>query len=571
MSANHDAGQRAADGSTAQSGSGAWAHPLLRIEDLRVEYPGSGPAVTGVSLTVARGETVALVGESGSGKSTLANAVIRLGDGAVTGGRILFDGERIDDAGPRLLRQIRGARIGLVPQDPGTSLNPVLRIGDQVAEALRIHGRATRRDAWVQAVEILGTAGLDRPELRARQYPQDLSGGQRQRVLIGIALACGPQLVIADEPTSALDVTVQKRILDHLAVRAAESGAALLLITHDLGVAADRADRIAVMRNGEIVETGSTASILDNPQHEYTRRLLAAAPSLDTATRSARPAAPVPLLAATGLRKTFHLGHGETLTAVDDVSLHLDRGETLAVVGESGSGKTTTARILARLEQPDAGGIIFDGLDLGALSGSRLRALRQRIQVVYQNPYAALNPKLTVEAIVTEPLRAFDPESRGWRGLTPHGRAGRRHRAAELLDQVELPAAYAARRPAELSGGQRQRVAIARALSLRPDLVVLDEPVSALDVSVQAQILTLLENLQAELRSSYLFITHDLAVVRRIADRVAVMRDGRIVETASTADIFSAPTHEYTRELLAAVPGAAGTSGGRRAPVERTA
>ncbi|WP_153342052.1 dipeptide ABC transporter ATP-binding protein [Nocardia aurantia] len=535
------------------------AQPLLRVEDLRVEYPGAVTAVAGASLTVARGETVALVGESGSGKTTLAHAVIRLGAGAITGGHIHFDGERIEDAGPRVLRQIRGARIGLVPQDPGTSLNPVLRIGDQVAETLRVHGRATRRDAWVAAVEILTAAGLDRPEVRARQYPQDLSGGQRQRVLIGIALACGPQLVIADEPTSALDVTVQKRILDHLAARTAESGTAVLLITHDLGVAADRADRIVVMRGGEIVETGSTAAILGDPRHEYTKRLLAAAPSLDTATRPSRPAAAAPLLVATGLRRTFHIGHRETLTAVDDVALHVDRGETLAVVGESGSGKTTTARILARLEQADAGNISFDGVNLAAVRGGRLRELRRRIQVVYQNPYAALNPKLTIEAIVTEPLRAF--------GLVE--RRDRRRRAEELLDQVELPAAYVARRPAELSGGQRQRVAIARALALRPDLVVLDEPVSALDVSVQAQILTLLENLQAELHSSYLFITHDLAVVRRIADRVAVMRDGRIVETASTADIFSAPTHEYTRELLSAVPGSAGIAGGRRAPVER--
>ncbi|MEG8177151.1 ABC transporter ATP-binding protein [Nocardia terpenica] len=550
--------------------------PLLRVEELRVRYPGAGGptvAVDGVSLTISQGETVALVGESGSGKSTLAHAVIGLRTGAErTGGRIVFDGERIDDAPQRVLRRIRGARIGLVPQDPGTALNPVLRIGDQVAETLRIHGRATRRTAAARAVEILTAAGLDRPELRARQYPQDLSGGQRQRVLIGIALACGPQLIIADEPTSALDVTVQRHILDHLATRTAESGTAVLLITHDLGVAADRADRIIVMHGGRIVETGTTAEVLTTPRHDYTRQLLASAPSLDTPTRpsptvipSGSGSASVPglgrLVSAEGLRKTFRVGGRTTLAAVDGVSLHIDRGETLGVVGESGSGKTTTARILARLERPDSGTVTFDGQELGGLRGARLRDVRRRVQVVYQNPYASLNPRLRVGDIIAEPLRAF--------GIGD--RAARRERVAELLDQVALPVGYGERRPGELSGGQRQRVAIARALAPRPELVVLDEPVSALDVSVQAQILDLLERLRAELGPAYLFITHDLAVVRRIADRVAVMRAGRILETAQTAELFDSPRHEYTRELLSAIPGTARTLTARPAPIERTA
>ncbi|MBL1073482.1 ABC transporter ATP-binding protein [Nocardia sp. 2] len=555
---------------------------LLSIEGLRVEYRGSTgttTAVAGVSLTVQRGETVALVGESGSGKSTFAHAVIGLlNGGVITGGEIVFAGDRLDRASHKTLQGIRGARIGLVPQDPGTSLNPVLRIGDQVAEVLRIHGRADRRTARAEAVRILGAAGLDRPEVRARQYPQDLSGGQRQRVLIGIAMACGPELIIADEPTSALDVTVQRRILDHLATRTRESGTAVLLITHDLAVAAERADRIVVMRHGRVVETGTAAEVFGNPQHEYTRQLLAAAPTLGyphpTLAHPARAASGEVLLSAAGLSKTFRIARGVTLTAVNDVSLEVERGETLAVVGESGSGKSTTARMLARLTDADSGTVTFDGRDITTLRGRGLRELRRRIQVVYQNPYVSLNPKLTIGQIVSEPLQAF--------GIGD--RSSRRDAVAELLEQVALPAAYAARRPAELSGGQRQRVAIARALALKPDLLILDEPVSALDVSVQAQILDLLERLQSELHLAYLFISHDLAVVRRLADRVAVMRQGMVVETAPTADLFERPATDYTRELLAAVPGAfaaarsgaavvvpAGSDAPTPAPLERTA
>ncbi|MEV0042269.1 ABC transporter ATP-binding protein [Nocardia rhamnosiphila] len=541
--------------------SATW-DPLLQVEDLVVEYrtaAASTTAVDGISLTIGTGETVAVVGESGSGKSSLAHAVIGLlsGAGAVTAGSVTFAGERLDRLPARGWRRIRGAQIGLVPQDPAVSLNPVLRIGDQVAETLRIHGRADRRTAAAEAIRILTEAGIDRPALRARQFPQDLSGGQRQRVLIGIALACGPRLVIADEPTSALDVTVQRRILDHLAGRTAESGTAVLLITHDLGVAADRADRIVVMRHGRIVESGTAAEVFTEPRHEYTRRLLAAASGTGRTRRPARAPAATPLLSARGLHKSFRVARGTTLAAVTDVSLTVDRGETLAIVGESGSGKSTTARIIARLEQPDRGTVEFDGTDIGGLRGARLRAWRRRVQIVYQNPYASLNPKLTVGAIIAEPLRAFGVGDRPTRG----------DRVAELLDQVALPVSAAHRRPAELSGGQRQRVAIARALALRPDLVILDEPVSALDVSVQEQILGLLDALQTELSLSYLFVSHDLAVVRGMSDRVAVMREGRIVETGRTAEIFEAPRHEFTRELLLAVPGAAR----RHRPRERTA
>jgi peptide/nickel transport system ATP-binding protein len=528
---------------------------LLSVDGLKVSY-GMTEAVRGVDFEIARGEVLALVGESGSGKSTTAQAIIGLlaGSGAITGGTVTFDGERIDNANHRRFEKLRGAHLGLVPQDPTTSLNPVKRVGEQVAEVLRIHGLADRRTAATEAVRILDEAGIDNPELRARQYPQDLSGGQRQRVLIGIALACRPELVIADEPTSALDVTVQRRILDHLAARTSEHGTSVLLITHDLGVAADRADRIAVMQNGEIVEIGTARDVLDNPSADYTRKLIAAAPSLtsvrvpradrtDDAGSGSQP--PSTLLSLRNVSKTFAIGRGHRLQAVDDVSFDVERGRTVSIVGESGSGKSTTARIALRLEDASAGSIHFDGDDITDVRGTRLRALRRRFQIVYQNPYASLDPSLRVKDIVAEPLAAF--------GLGT--RSNRLDRVAELLDQVALTPDFLERRPAHLSGGQRQRVAIARALALHPELLVLDEPVSALDVSVQAQILDLLARLQDQLSLSYLFISHDLAVVRQISDRVLVMRSGQVVETGSAEEIFDNPQHEYTKELRDAVPG----------------
>lgn len=520
---------------------------LLSVTDLQISY-GNEPAVSGVSFTVGRGEVVAVVGESGSGKSTTAHAILGLlaGSGHVTGGNVEFEGERIDSYSDRAWQRIRGARVGLVPQDPTTSLNPVTRIGDQVAEVLRIHGLADRRKARLDAVEVLERAGIDRPEIRARQYPHELSGGMRQRVLIGIALVANPALIIADEPTSALDVTVQRRILDHLDERIAESGAAVLLITHDLGVAADRADRILVMQGGRIVESGRTADILDNPRHEYTKKLLNSAPSLSSGPVD-RPVRQdtSPLLTLTGITKRFNVGRGSSITAVNEVSLTVPRGQTVSLVGESGSGKSTTARIAVRLEQPDAGTISFDGHDITKVKGSDLRELRRKIQLVYQNPYASLDPKLSVQDIVAEPLRAFKVG----------GGSQQQTRAAELLDQVALPEQFLSRKPAELSGGQRQRVAIARALALKPDLLVLDEPVSALDVSVQAQILALLDELQRELGLTYLFISHDLAVVRQISDVVGVMQAGRLLEIGTTTEIFDNPRNEYTRTLLDAIPG----------------
>ncbi|MBH0780085.1 dipeptide ABC transporter ATP-binding protein [Nocardia bovistercoris] len=532
-------------------GVGIGSRPLLRVRELRVRYRGveeETPVLAGVSLDIARGEVVALVGESGSGKSTLAHSIIGLlgAAGEIVGGAVEFDGRAVDIADERAVRPLRGARVGFVPQDPGSSLNPVRRVGDQVAETLRVHGLADRRSARERAVRLLADAGLDRPELRAAQYPHELSGGQRQRVLIAAALIAEPDLVIADEPTSALDATVARRVLDRLAEQTAARGTAVLLITHDLAIAAERADRVVVLDGGEIVESGPTSTVLAQPRHPYTRKLLAASPSLAPfdGFRPARGKDGPPLLSLTGVRKRFRVRGGDAITAVADVGFDLARGETLSLVGESGSGKSTTARIAVRLTEPDGGAVTFDGQPVHGVRGARLRALRRRFQIVYQNPYASLDPRWRVERIVAEPLRAY--------GIGTA--AERRERVDALLDQVALPQRFARRRPAELSGGQRQRVAIARALALRPDLLVLDEPVSALDASVQAQILDLLDRLQTELDLSYLFISHDLAVVRRISDRVAVMRHGRIVEYGTTAAIFETPEHAYTRELLAAIP-----------------
>ena len=538
------------------------AEPLLRITDLEVSYHGT-PVLHGVDLTVAEGERVALVGESGSGKSTTAAAVIDLlpSGGTVTRGRIEYRGEAITSADAKRLRRLRGRQVGLVPQDPMSNLNPATRVGKQIAETLVAHGLASGREALKRAVELMGEAGIPDAERRSRQYPHEFSGGMRQRVLIAIALACEPDLLIADEPTSALDVTVQRRILDHLETLRSQRGTSMLLVTHDLGLAADRADRVVVMSQGRVVEEGPAHELLRNPQHEYTRRLVAAAPSISSARRtgadlpvsvtegqeSQQDKGSEPILVAEHLTKEFSIrGRRENLTAVDDVSFAVRPGSTTAIVGESGSGKTTVARMVLGLEPPTAGTVRVAGEPVAEAKGAQRRAIRRAMQPVFQDPYASLNPMFTVEHIVDEPLRVFRVGDR----------KSRRARVAELLDHVALPRDTAQRHPNELSGGQRQRVAIARALALDPRLVVCDEAVSALDVLVQDQILTLLGDLQRDLGLSYLFITHDLAVVRLVAHDVLVMQHGRVVEGGTVDDVFGRPESDYTQELLAAIPGA---------------
>ena len=579
------------------------ANPLLKITDLEVTFTtstGVVPAVRGANLTIYPGQTVAIVGESGSGKSTTAAAVIGLlpGTGKVTGS-IEFDGKELTKMSSKEWIELRGSGIGLVPQDPMSNLNPVLRVGTQVKEALLANNIVPRSEAGERVTELLEQAGLPDAERRAKQYPHEFSGGMRQRVLIAIGLASRPKLLIADEPTSALDVTVQRRILDHLETLTKEMGTAVLFITHDLGLAAERAEQLVVMHRGRIVESGPALEILQHPQHPYTKRLVSAAPSLASAriesahargithteeelTGSAKNASSEEMIRVEHLTKEFHIrgakGEAAKLLAVDDVSFTLRRGKTLAVVGESGSGKSTAANMILHLLEPTSGKIFFDGEDTSEYSEAQLFALRRRLQAVFQNPYGSLDPMYSIYRIIEEPLRIHsygtkayaqqeverakatgrDPEPWAVAALEGHGEAEKKLRAervAELLDLVALPRSAMRRYPNELSGGQRQRVAVARALALNPEVIVLDEAVSALDVLVQNQILHLLNDLQAQLGLSYLFITHDLAVVRQIADDVVVMEKGRLVEANTTDALFDNPVQDYTRELIEAVPG----------------
>ncbi|GCA96714.1 MULTISPECIES: ABC transporter ATP-binding protein [Mycolicibacterium] len=550
------------------------AAPLLDIRDLQVAFRVQGksvPAVRGASLTVFPGQTVAIVGESGSGKSTTAAAVLGLlpGTGTVTGGQILFDGQDLAAASRRDFEKIRGSGVGLVPQDPNTNLNPVWRVGFQIRETLQANGAAKRGDARKRAIALLREAGMRDPDKRVNQFPHEYSGGMRQRALIAIGLACRPKLLIADEPTSALDVTVQRQILDHLEELTTELGTAVLLITHDLGLAAERAGHLVVMYKGRVVESGPALQILQDPHHEYTKRLVRAAPSLASrradgeligdqalqlkVTEPAQEASsgPEDVVVAANLVKDFPIRGavpfrgGSTFRAVNDVSFTLRRGTTTAVVGESGSGKSTVARMVLGLLEATSGTVHFDGKDVTSLRGAAAKEFRRRVQPVFQNPYGSLDPMYSNYRAIAEPLNI-------------HGigdKSSRTARVKELLDLVALPQSVMQRFPNELSGGQRQRVAIARALALNPEVVVCDEAVSALDVLVQAQILTLLRDLQNELGLSYLFITHDLAVVKEIAHDVIVMSRGEVVDSGPTDQVYENPTSDYTRMLIDAIPG----------------
>ncbi|MBG0738590.1 ABC transporter ATP-binding protein [Paeniglutamicibacter antarcticus] len=559
----------AGSGGTTQGTERTNRRSILQVRNLEVSFgPASSPVLHNVSFDLRAGERVAIVGQSGSGKSTTIGAILRLlpGSGRISKGQILLDGDDLAAMSESRMRSIRGRRIGLVPQDPMSNLNPSMKVGAQIADALAANGLRGGADIKRRTVELMSEAGIPDAQRRYGQYPHEFSGGMRQRVLIAIALAGEPELLIADEPTSALDVTVQRQILNHLQTLVDARGTSLLFVTHDLGLAADRTDRIIVMSEGRIVEVGTPAQILLAPQEEYTQRLVAAAPSVAaTAAATVAPSSSVPaavlntgaprqvavepILCVRNLRKEFRLRgqRGSLVTAVDDVSFTVARGTTTAIVGESGSGKTTVARMILGLENPTGGEALIEGKSITGSNASDRRGLRRRVQPVFQDPYGSLDPTFSIERLIDEPLRIFKVG----------GKQSRLQRVAELLDQVALPRTVAQRRPNELSGGQRQRVAIARALALEPELIICDEAVSALDVLVQDQILSLLADLQQRLGLTYLFITHDLAVVRQIAHNVVVMKSGKVIENGDVDQVFLAPQDDYTKELLGAIPGAA--------------
>ena len=527
--------------------------PVLEIENLTLALPGGADrahAVQDLSLSIEAGQTLCVVGESGSGKSMTAHAVMRLLPRAVrpAGGAIRLNGTDVLSLSDAAMRDVRGRDIGMIFQEPMTSLNPVMRVSDQIAETFEAHGALSRRERGERAVALLDEVGLPDPARLARAYPHELSGGQRQRVMIAMALALEPKLLIADEPTTALDVTTQAQILRLIDNLRRKHGTAVLFITHDFGVVAEIADRVAVLQEGVCVEEGAVAEVLQRPRHEYTKRLLAAVPSLvpppPKELSGAKPSLEVEHLSKVYRGRGF-FRRGREVRAADDVSFSVRRGETLGLVGESGSGKSTVGRCLLRLIEPDAGAIRIGELSVRELSAAAFRPHRKRIQMVFQDPFASLNPRRTVGRIVAE-------------GPIAHGVPKRDalQRAQKLLDLVGLSASAVDRYPHEFSGGQRQRIGIARALALEPEVLVADEPVSALDVSVQAQILDLIRDLQQRLGLAILFVTHDLRVAAQVCDLIAVMQTGRIVELKVTAELFARPEHAYTRQLLAAVPGA---------------
>lgn len=517
------------------------ADHLLEVRDLSVTFNtvrGPVHAVKSVSWHLDRGEVLAILGESGSGKSVSASAILDLIDcppGEISSGEILFDGQDLLTMDHEQRRAINGKRIAMIFQDPLSHLNPVYSVGWQIEETMVIHG-TSRDEARKTTVDLLRKVGIPDPEEAGHKYPHQFSGGQRQRLMIAMALALRPDVLIADEPTTALDVTVQAQILSLLKDLQAETGMGLLIITHDLGVVADVADRVVVMNSGEIVETGTALDVYKNPQHPYTKKLIAAAPGKGDMSAGVTPVEP--LLSLRNVTKLFGV-----FKAIDGVYLDLMPGETLAVVGESGSGKSTTAKVLLRLEEPDKGEAIYGGRDIFKLSPQELFLMRRDIQMVFQDPTQSLNPRMSVYQIISEAwvIHPEILEKSKWRT-----------RVAELLTQVGLSAEHMHRFPHQFSGGQLQRIAIARALALEPKIIVCDEAVSALDVSIQAQVIELLDRLKGELGLSYIFIAHDLPVVRDFADRVMVMQGGKVVEIGNVQEIFEDPQQDYTKNLLAA-------------------
>jgi peptide/nickel transport system ATP-binding protein len=553
---------------------------LLRIQALRVAFSANNntiiDAVKGVSFDIAPKQTVALVGESGSGKSVTATAVLQLLPKTARiaiESHIEFDGRKLLRLSAAELRAIRGKDISMVFQDPMSSLNPVFTVGEQIAESLRVHLGMSNRQAMTRTIELLNEVGIPRPELRVRSHPHELSGGQQQRVMIAMAIACHPKLLIADEPTTALDVTVQRQILELLMRLREQQGMAMLFITHDLALVREIADHVVVMQQGEVREQNATAELFSSPQHPYTRALMACRPRLDVRPQrlpviddylkriiTTHELAELPqrhrgsssqdsiVLEVQNLAKRFELKTGlfarDYVAAVENVSFRLPRGKTLGIVGESGSGKSTTALVLLRLIKANSGKVLFEGQDLLSVTEREMLAYRRRIQIVFQNPYASLNPRFTIAHLLLEPMQIH--------------RVGKDARermqlAENMLKRVGLPGDALHRYPHEFSGGQRQRIAIARCLTVRPEVLILDEAVSALDVSVQAQVLNLLQDLQDEFGLSYIFISHDLSVVKYLSDVVLVMQNGRVVEIADSDQLYAAPQAEYTKKLLSAI------------------
>ena len=552
--------------------------PIAEIRKLRVEFQTKDGPVVGVedvSFEVRPGETVCIVGESGSGKSVSSLSLMRLvefGGGKIAGGELLFDrrdGHKLDlaKADQDLMKQIRGNEIGMIFQEPMTALNPVFTVGRQLTEGLRIHKNMSKAQAEARALELLKQVRIPEPERRLKQYPHELSGGMRQRVVIAMAMACEPRLLIADEPTTALDVTIQAEILALMDRLKRETGTAVMFITHDMAVVAQMADRVVVMYRGNKVEEGTVTEIFENPRHDYTKALLAAVPKLGEMRGKSAPEpmkllgvegqniAPIPgtedvLLTVRNLTTRFPVKGGllrrtiSNVHAVEDVSFTLNRGQTLSLVGESGCGKSSAGRSILRLVEPLSGEVDLDGVDIMKLDQNGLRKARLDMQMIFQDPFASLNPQMQLVDQVAEPMRNYGVASG----------SELQDRVAQLFDKVHLPRSFMRRYPHEMSGGQRQRIAIARALALNPKLIIADEAVSALDVSVQAQVLNLMMELQSELGLSYLFISHDMAVVERVSHHVGVMYLGRIVELGPRARVFENPQHPYTQALMKAVP-----------------